>query len=127
MQQAFLQTAGLAARLWLAVFFMGHVAQLLLPGALGSFDLAVGTGTRLLDLAAMVFFALVALWLVLGIYSRIVAITGMVVCGAAILLFGEPSVHTGLVVSVAATLVLAFTGGGRLRLHAGGWRLRGCL
>lgn len=127
MQQALIQIAGLAARLWLVIFYMGYVAQTVSPGALDPLGLGVETGTRVLDLAAAGFFALVALWLLLGIFSRVVAIIGMVVCGAAIVLFGGAVPHAGLVVAVAATLVLAVTGGGRLRLHAGGWRLRGCL
>ncbi|RXV66600.1 hypothetical protein C6W92_03800 [Roseovarius sp. A46] len=128
MQQALIQTVGLVARLSLAVFFMTHVVNHLSPGVLGTFGLRIETGTGVLDVAAAVFFALVALWLLLGIYSRIVAIIGMVVCGAAFALFGDgTALQADLVAAVLATLVLSFTGGGRLRLHAGGWRLRDCL
>jgi len=127
MQQAFIRTAGLAARLWLAVFYMGHVAGTAAPGTLGALGFGIGTGTRVLDLAAAGLFALVALWLLLGIFSRVVAIIGLVVCGAAIVLFGGPALPAAFGVAVAATLVLGATGGGQLRLHAGGWRVRGCL
>ncbi len=128
MQQTLIQTTGLVARLWLAAFFMTYVVNHLSPGALGTFGLRIETGTGVLDVAAAGFFALVALWLLLGIYSRIVAIIGMVVCGTAFALFGgETALQIELVAAVLATLVLSFTGGGRLRLHAGGWRLRDCL
>jgi len=127
MQQALIQTAGLISRLWLAFFFLSHVIEHVSPGALGSFGYGVDTGTVVLDLAAAGFFALVSLWLLLGIYSRIVGTIGMVVCGTANLMFGEPVLHTALTLAIAAMLVLSVTGGGRLRLHAGGWRLRDCL
>lgn len=127
MRQAVTQIAGLAARGVLVVYFTAHVVRHVWPGALGTTGIGVETGTRVLDIAAAVFFALVALWLILGIYSRVVAITGMVVCGAAHLLFGAPVSPHALAVAVAAVLVLSFAGGGRLRLYAGGWRLRGCL
>lgn len=127
MQQAFIKTAGLLSRIWLAVFFMAHVVEHLSQGAVGAFGFGIQTGTPVLDFAAAGFFALVALWLLLGIYSRVVAMIGMVVCCAAILLFGDPVLRIELVASLLATLILAFTGGGRLRLHAGGWHMRGCL
>lgn len=127
MQHALFQSAGLIARLWLAFFFMAHVVEHLFPGSLGPYGFARDTVTPVLDIAAAVFFALVSLWLLVGIYSRVVAIIGMVVCGAAILLFDGTIMRVELGISVIALLVLSFTGGGRLRLHAGGWRLRDCL
>jgi len=127
MRQALFQTAGLAARLWLAAFFMTHVVEHTWPGALGAYGFAVETGTRVLDIGAAGFFALVSLWLLLGIYSRVTALIGMVVCAAAIVLFDGTILRIELAVSMIALLVLSFAGGGRLRLHAGGWRLRDCL
>jgi hypothetical protein len=124
MRQALIQTAGLAARLGLAVFYMGHVAGTLSPGTPA---FGVETGTRVLDLAAAGLFALVALWLLLGIFSRVVALIGMTVCGAAIALFEGTALTVAPAAAGVATLVLAFTGGGRMRLHAGGWRMRGTL
>jgi len=127
MQQALIRTAGLFSRIFLAVFFMAHVAEHLSQGALGAFGFGIETGTRLLDTAAVGFFALVALWLLLGIYSRVVAIIGMVVCVGATLLFGDTVLHPELAGAGLATVILGFAGGGPLRLHAGGWHLRGCL
>ncbi|MFB9150546.1 hypothetical protein [Roseovarius ramblicola] len=127
MRQAFIQVAALTARLWLAVFFGFHAIEDMAPEAIGVLAADIGTDHHALDLLASVFFTLVALWLALGIYSRIIAIIGMVVIGAEILLFGNSLLQTPLVLAVLATLVLSIAGGGRLRLHAGGWRLRDCL
>lgn len=127
MQQALIQTAGLVSRLWLAVFFTAHVVEHLTQGAIGAFGFGIETGTRVLDFPALAFFLLVALWLLLGIYSRIIAVTGMVVLTSAILLFGDPVLRIEYSAALLATLVLSFTGGGRWRLHAGGWRLRDSL
>ena len=127
MQQALFQTAGLIARLWLAVFFMAHVVEHSWPGTLGAYGYAVETGSRVLDIAAAAVFALVSLWLLLGIYSRVVALIGMVICGASLLLFDGSMLRSEFVVSAIALLVLSVVGGGALRLHAGGWRLRDCL
>lgn len=123
MQQALIQAIGLLSRIFLAVFFVAHVVEYLSQGALGAFDFGIETHTPVLDTAAVGFFALVALWLLLGIYSRVVAIIGMVVLGAAILLFGGTVLHPKLAGAALATLILGFTGGGPLRLHAGGWHL----
>lgn len=127
MRQALTKTAGLAARCVLAVYFTAHVVRHVWPGTPGTPGIGVETGTWVLDVAASGFFALVALWLILGIYSRVVAVTGMVVCGAAHLMFGAPVSPPALAAAIAAMLVLSFAGGGRLQLYAGGWRLRGCL
>ncbi len=124
MHQALIQTAGLLSRLWLAVFFMAHVIEHLSNGAIGAFGFGIRTHTPLLDTIALGFFAMTSLWLLLGIYSRVIAITGMVVLGAAIVLFGNPVPHVELVAAMLATVILAFTGGGPLRLHAGGWHVR---
>jgi len=121
MQQAIVQTSGLVARLWLATFFMSHVIEHIWPGALGSFGAPVETGSRVLDSAASVFFGLVAVWLLLGICSRIVGIIGMIVCGAASLLYSEPALPPELAVAILAMVVLCFAGGGRLRLDPDGW------
>jgi hypothetical protein len=126
MQQTLVRTAGFTARFGLAVFFISHAIGDVSPGALGALAADVGTGTHALDLLAAVFFALVALWLVLGIYSRIIAIIGIVVFCAEVLLFGGTLLQPALVLAGLATVILGFTGGGPLRLHAGGWRLRDC-
>ncbi|MET4100720.1 putative membrane protein YphA (DoxX/SURF4 family) [Roseovarius sp. MBR-78] len=127
MQQALIQTAGLLSRLWLAVFFMAHVVEHLSHGTVGAFGFGIETHTPLLDTVALGFFAMVSLWLLLGIYSRVIATTGMVILTTAIVLLGNPVLSVALVAALLATVILAFTGGGPLRLHAGGWQLRDSL
>ena len=123
MQQALIKAAGLLSRTFLAVFFLAHVVEYLSQGALGAFDFGIETHTPVLDMGAVGFFVMVSLWLLLGIYSRVIAIMGMVVLGAAIVLLGDPVLSAELVAALLATLILSFTGGGPLRLHAGGWDL----
>jgi uncharacterized membrane protein YphA (DoxX/SURF4 family) len=131
MQQALIPTVGLVCRLWLAVFFMAHVSSYLAPetaGAIFGFSgHSVMTGAAVLDLGVAGLLAMIALWLLLGIYSRVVAVIGIVVCTAAAALYHGPVLTPERVVALLAVAILAVTGGGRLRLHAGGWRLRDML
>jgi hypothetical protein len=113
----------------LAIFFLAHTAIYLglgLPRAFPALSAhAASTGPGLLDPFAAGLLALIALWLVLGIYSRVMALTGMVICTAADLLFDGSILTPERIAAFVAVAVLAVVGGGRFRLHAGGWRLRG--
>ncbi len=127
------QVAGLVSRLYLAIFFGLHAAQTVAPQAMQPFaqypDLSSAPG---LDAALL---SLIAISLVLGLRSRVVAILGFVICSTAIALYGGSWTHAPAIgfwswdrlAAFAAVLVLSITGGGLFRLHAGGWRLRDCL
>lgn len=131
------QAAGLACRLYLSVFFAGHVAATVAPGwslpfgGLTAHSVHAGAPWQEVAIAALL--AIIALWLLLGLHSRVVAVAGIVLCTAATLLQGDPllagdtslpspwtAARLGAFVSVA---VLAVTGGGLWRLRAGGWRI----
>ncbi|PKQ11900.1 MAG: hypothetical protein CVT70_11555 [Alphaproteobacteria bacterium HGW-Alphaproteobacteria-1] len=131
MQQALIPTVGLLCRLWLAIFFMAHVSSYLAPktgGVLFGFSgHSVLTGAEVLDMGVAGLLALIALWLMLGIYSRVMAVLGIVICTATAALFQEPVFTLERNVAFLSVAILAVTGGGRLRLHAGGWRLRDML
>ena len=133
------QLTGLLCRLYLAVFFFGHAAQYffpyhsqLWPGA-GMHTLHTGIGWQ--DMAVAGLLALIAFWLVLGIRSRVVALIGFVICSASLMLHGDSwalldtaSVWSGArVAALASVVILALTGGGKWRLHPGGWQLRNCV
>ena len=85
------------------------------------------SGSAALDAGTTLLLGLIALWLVLGIYSRIVAMTGLVISTAEAALYGDAVLTPAWVAAALAVAILALTGGGRLRLHAGGWRLRDAL
>lgn len=128
MQKALLQTAGLACRLWLALYFGAHVAAHLNPETrLWVLSHDTFSGSAALDAGTTLLLGLIALWLVLGIYSRIVAMTGLVISTAEAALYGDAVLTPAWVAAALAVAILALTGGGRLRLHAGGWRLRDAL
>jgi len=128
MQQALIQTVGLACRLWLTVFFLAHVAEYMAPGAVSGLTWFAGhepgTGMVMLDMAMAGLFTVIALWLFLGIYSRITAIIGIVICMASATLYHDDVLTASGIAALVSAATLAITGGGRLRLYAGGWRLR---
>ncbi|MBE0454227.1 MAG: hypothetical protein IBX58_11155 [Roseovarius sp.] len=131
MQQALIQTTGLICRLWLAAFFMFHVAAYIVPGTTaGLFGLSnqkMTSGTVLLDAGVIGILALIAIWLLFGIYSRVVALVGIVICTASAALYAGSVFTPERGAALVAVAILAFTGGGRLRLHPGGWRVRDTL
>jgi len=128
-------TAGLLSRLYLAAFFASHVTHFLAPGALktwaGTASASARTGDPWLDIAVAALLSMVAIWLTLGVRSRVVALIGFVVCTATIVLHGDAWTNvaqTGLwawprVTALAALMILAVTGGGTWRLYSGGWRV----
>ena len=130
------QVAGLVSRLYLALFFALHAAYYAAPQAIQPFaQHADLTGAPLLDAAIAALLSLIAIWLLLGLRSRVVAVLGFVICSAALLLHGGSWTHapaTGFwswdrMIAFGAVLILSITGGGMYRLHAGGWRLKDCL
>lgn len=131
MHQALTQTVGLACRLWLTVFFLAHVAEYMAPGTVsgltGFAGHGAGTGEVMLDMAMAGLFTVIALWLLLGIYSRITAMIGIVIFMASASLYHGSVLTPSGVSAMLAVAVLAITGGGRLRLYAGGWRVRDAL
>lgn len=130
------QVAGLACRLYLSAFFAGHVVATITPGAAlplrGLFAHSVHVGAPWEEIAVAALLAVIAIWLLLGLYTRVVALVGIVLCTAATLLHGDPIIATdqplhahwtvARTVAIVAVAVLAVTGGGLWRLHAGGWR-----
>ncbi|GAW34936.1 hypothetical protein RA2_01993 [Roseovarius sp. A-2] len=130
------QVAGLVSRLYLAFFFALHAAYHAAPQAIQPFTQHADlTGAPLLDAAIVALLSLIAIWLVLGLRSRVVAVLGFVICSAALLLQGGSWTHTPVIefwswdrmIAIGAVLILSITGGGMYRLHAGGWRLKDCL
>lgn len=133
------QLTGFVCRIYLAVFFASHAIHAAFPAHPGIWPAVITphgpTGFRWQEIAVAGLLAVVALWLVLGIRSRIVALIGMVICTATVLLHPEPLTGTDpahlwslpRLAALAAVAVLAVTGGGRWRLHAGGWKFRNCL
>jgi len=130
------QAAGLVSRLYLALFFGLHAAHELAPQTVTHFAQHPSLeDTPWLSAALAALLSLIALWLVLGLRSRIVAVLGFVICSATVLLQAEGWSHGppadfwswDRLTALGAVLVLAVTGGGLFRLRAGGWRLRDCL
>lgn len=130
------QLAGLACRLYLSAFFAGHVAATVAPGPTlplcGIFAHSVHAGARWQEIIIAALLAVIAIWLLLGLHSRVVALVGIILCMATTLLHGDPLLATDLprfspwttarVAALVAVAVLAVTGGGLWRLRAGGWR-----
>ncbi len=134
-----IEYTGLICRLYLAVFFFGHAAAYFFPAipdiwhGIGTH--ALHTGINWQDAAIALLLALVAIWLVLGIRSRVVALIGFTICTASMVLHGNTfsgldpaSAWSGArIAALGALVILALTGGGKWRLHAGGWRLNDCV
>lgn len=124
---------GLLSRFYLAVFFLAHVVQYKhwphpewLPNVFpthlqGSFEWQ--------DEAIALLLFIIALWLIIGIRSRIVGLIGFVLCTGSVVLRHDTPFEGLLMlawspdrmIALAAVLLLALVGGGKWRLFPGGW------
>lgn len=135
--QNIIPLAGLASRVYLSVFFLAHASECVFPAAnaalVNLFPHDVHTGLLWQDLTVAGILFSVAVFLLLGINSRVVGLFGFVLCSTMLMLAHAPNgaaemlaaISLDRVLALAAVLNLAFTGGGKWCMRSTGWRLEG--